>query len=96
MSSARNQHDVYLLPLELQSLLLNKPLDQWHRPEGVYVLISEILSNFAVPVVPGIHVLVSESIAVIDSKSLLKFHIGLPLLGRGDVGVVGVIKTLLL
>jgi len=80
VSTARNQHDIYLLSLKLQSLLLNKPLDQWHRPEGVNVLKSEILGDLTIPVISRIHVLISERIAVIDAKGLLKFHIGLSLL----------------
>lgn len=80
VSTARNQHDIYLLSLELQSLLLNKPLNQWHRPEGVNVLKSEILGDLAIPVISRIHVLISERIAVIDAKGLLKFYIGLSLL----------------
>lgn len=46
--------------------------------------------------IPRVHILVSESIAVVDSECLFKFNIGLSLLRGGDICVIRVVKTLLL
>jgi hypothetical protein len=69
-------------------LLLDKSLDQWHRPEGINVLKSEILGDLAIPVISGIHVLISKCVAIVDAKGLFKFYIGLSLLARCDVCVI--------
>jgi hypothetical protein len=43
-----------------------------------------------------VHTLVSKRIRVVDTKILLKFNIGLSLLGRGNVSVVRIVEALLL